>query len=181
MFMNYSGVTKFYECFFGEAGKDYVDKNPNQAFNKANLLLEEMTNKLTDEEIFILKHRFNLLSDPLTLEDLSIKLNKTKEEVMEMTNVALRKLKHPTNFKVVLEILIGQTIEEKDEEKPKVLLSTSIDDLLLNGLGVRTYNVLKRNNINTVSDLIKCDREYLIEIKIGKQGLKEIEDLLKRL
>ena len=54
-------------------------------------------------------------------------------------------------------------------------------DILIEDLDftIRTYNGLKRNQINTVGDLIKCTDKQLLNIKgMGRQCLNEIDTIL---
>lgn len=54
-------------------------------------------------------------------------------------------------------------------------------DILIEDLDftIRTYNGLKRNQINTVGDLIKCTDKQLLNIKgMGRQCLAEIDRIL---
>lgn len=65
------------------------------------------------------------------------------------------------------DILISQ-----DDEKQHKVLEMSIDEL---DLSVRSYNCLKRANINTVEDLIKKSEDDMLKVRnLGKKSLDEV-------
>lgn len=72
------------------------------------------------------------------------------------------------------EILVSQDDEQKHEK-----LEMSIEDL---ELSVRSYNCLKRANINTVADLIKLSEEDMLKVRnLGKKSLDEVRKKIKEL
>lgn len=59
-----------------------------------------------------------------------------------------------------------------DDEKESQILLTSIEDL---EFSPRSYNCLKRDNINTVKDLVSRTEEDLLNVKsLGKKSLEEV-------
>lgn len=47
---------------------------------------------------------------------------------------------------------------------------------------VRTYNILKRARIDTISQLVNCSEDELMKLRnMGKNSLKEIHDKLREL
>ena len=69
-------------------------------------------------------------------------------------------------------------IEKEDDEKEKVL-EMSIDEL---ELSVRSFNCLKRANINTVEDLISKSPEEMMKVRnLGKKSFDEVNAKLKEL
>lgn len=72
------------------------------------------------------------------------------------------------------EFLISRDDEQKHEK-----LEMSIDEL---ELSVRSYNCLKRANINTVADLIKLTEEDMLKVRnLGKKSLDEVRKKIKEL
>lgn len=60
----------------------------------------------------------------------------------------------------------------REEDKVQKLLEMSIEDM---DLSVRSYNCLKRANINTVEDLIKKSEDDMLKVKnLGKKSLDEV-------
>lgn len=66
-------------------------------------------------------------------------------------------------------------VSKEDDQKTK-LLDMPIEDM---DLSVRSYNCLKRANINTVEDLIKKSREDML--KVRNLGLKSIDEVFEKL
>ena len=66
-------------------------------------------------------------------------------------------------------------VSKEDDQKTK-LLDMPIEEM---DLSVRSYNCLKRANINTVEDLTKKSREDML--KVRNLGLKSIDEVLEKL
>ena len=71
----------------------------------------------------------------------------------------------------------SSTVVEKVPDRPDVKLSMTIDEL---DLSVRSYNCLKRANINTVADLINKTGEDMMKVRnIGMKSLDEVQKKLE--
>ena len=71
----------------------------------------------------------------------------------------------------------GSTVVEKTPDRPDSKLSMTIDEL---DLSVRSYNCLKRANINTVADLISRTGEDMMKVRnMGKKSLDEVQKKLE--
>ncbi len=71
----------------------------------------------------------------------------------------------------------GSTVVEKVSDHPDAKLSMTIDEL---DLSVRSYNCLKRANINTVADLIGRTEEDMMKVRnMGKKSLDEVQKKLE--
>lgn len=71
----------------------------------------------------------------------------------------------------------GSTVVEKVANSPDTKLSMTIDEL---DLSVRSYNCLKRANINTVADLISKTSEDMMKVRnMGKKSLDEVQKKLE--
>lgn len=69
-------------------------------------------------------------------------------------------------------------VEKEDDKKEKVLEMT-VEEL---DLSVRSYNCLKRANINTVQELIQRTPEDMMKVRnLGKKSLEEVERKLAEL
>ena len=69
------------------------------------------------------------------------------------------------------------TIVEKNPDRPDTKLSMTIDEL---DLSVRSFNCLKRANINTVADLISKTGEDMMKVRnMGKKSLDEVQKKLE--
>lgn len=68
------------------------------------------------------------------------------------------------------------TVVEKEPERPDTVMKMSIEEL---DLSVRSFNCLKRANINTVEDLTNKTEEEMIKVRnLGRKSLEEVEHKL---
>ena len=71
----------------------------------------------------------------------------------------------------------GSTVVEKSADRPDTKLAIAIDEL---DLSVRSFNCLKRANINTVADLISKTGEDMMKVRnMGKKSLDEVQKKLE--
>ena len=64
------------------------------------------------------------------------------------------------------------TVVEKAESQTSKIMEMTIDDM---DLSVRSYNCLKRANINTVEDLISKTEEEMMKVRnLGRKSLEEV-------
>ena len=71
----------------------------------------------------------------------------------------------------------SSTVVEKSSNAPDTKLSMTIDEL---DLSVRSFNCLKRANINTVADLICKTGEEMMKVRnMGKKSLDEVQKKLE--
>ena len=71
----------------------------------------------------------------------------------------------------------NSTVVEKSADRPDTKLSMTIDEL---DLSVRSFNCLKRANINTVADLISKTGEDMMKVRnMGKKSLDEVQKKLE--
>ncbi len=68
------------------------------------------------------------------------------------------------------------TVVEKVEKEPDTMLKMTIEEL---DLSVRSFNCLKRANINTVEDLVSKTQDEMIKVRnLGRKSLEEVEHKL---
>ena len=68
------------------------------------------------------------------------------------------------------------TVVEKEPERPDTVMKMTIEEL---DLSVRSFNSLKRANINTVEDLTNKTEEEMIKVRnLGRKSLEEVEHKL---
>ena len=71
----------------------------------------------------------------------------------------------------------GSTVVEKTPDRADTKLAMTIDEL---DLSVRSFNCLKRANINTVADLISKTGEDMMKVRnMGKKSLDEVQKKLE--
>ena len=87
---------------------------------------------------------------------------------------------HMTVFTNLSEtVSAGSTVVEKSADRPDTKLAMTIDEL---DLSVRSFNCLKRANINTVADLICKTGEDMMKVRnMGKKSLDEVQKKLERM
>ena len=74
-------------------------------------------------------------------------------------------------------VATSSTVVEKTADRPDAKLSMTIDEL---DLSVRSFNCLKRANINTVADLINKTGEDMMKVRnMGKKSLDEVQKKLE--
>ena len=84
---------------------------------------------------------------------------------------------HLTVFTNLSEVSTGSTVVEKSPDRTDTKLSMTIDEL---DLSVRSFNCLKRANINTVADLISKTGEDMMKVRnMGKKSLDEVQKKLE--
>ena len=68
------------------------------------------------------------------------------------------------------------TVVEKEPERPDTVMKMTIEEL---DLSVRSFNCLKRANINTVEELTDKTEEEMIKVRnLGRKSLEEVEHKL---
>lgn len=68
------------------------------------------------------------------------------------------------------------TVVEKEPERPDTVMKMTIEEL---DLSVRSFNCLKRANIDTVEDLTNKTEEEMIKVRnLGRKSLEEVEHKL---
>lgn len=112
--------------------------------------------------------------DKLTLE-VETNGTLTAKEVVSLSGKIIEE--HIAMFVGLCDSMDGFTILKDDEktEQSKILEMT-IDDM---DLTVRSYNCLKRANLNTVEDLIKKSKDDMLKVK--NLGSKSLEEVIKKL
>ena len=71
----------------------------------------------------------------------------------------------------------GSTVVRPPVEEPDTMLNMTIEEL---DLSVRSFNCLKRANINTVADLVSKTEEEMIKVRnLGRKSLEEVKQKLQ--
>ncbi len=147
--------TIFIDSFFSPITKvryDVETVSPSQFSNYDKLTLEIFTNK-------------NILPD---------------EALSKSANILIKYLKVFTKFSPEDVELEGELISEEEKEKSEreKILDKTIEEL---DFTVRSYNCLKKSDVNTLRDLIEYSPEKIIKIKnLGKKSLDEIKEKINK-
>ena len=115
--------------------------------------------------------------DKLTLEVWTDKTMSSRDAVSLAAKILLD---HFTLFTDLSENLTDESVVvEKEEQETNDLMSITIEEL---DLSVRSFNCLKRANINTVEDLVSKTQEEMIKVRnLGRKSLEEVEHKLNQM
>ena len=101
------------------------------------------------------------------------------EALSKSANILIKYLKVINKFSPEdIDLEVEQLTEEETESiEQKKLFEKTIEEL---DLSVRSYNCLKKSNINTFGDLINKTEEEIMSIKnLGKKSFEEIQEKIK--
>jgi len=118
--------------------------------------------------------------DKLTLEIFTNKSILPDEALSKSANILIKYLKVFTKFSPEDVELEGELIskEEKEKSEKEKILNKTIEEL---DFSVRSYNCLKKSNVNTLRDLVNYSPMEVIKIKnLGKKSLDEIKEKLAK-
>jgi len=147
--------TIFIDSFFSPITKvryDVETASLSQFSNYGKLILEIFTNK-------------SILPD---------------EALSKSANILIKYLKVFTKFSPDDAELEGEPISEEEKEKSEKekILNKTIEEL---DFSVRSYNCLKKFNVNTLRDLVNYSPMEVIKIKnLGKKSLDEIKEKITK-
>jgi len=118
--------------------------------------------------------------DKLTLEIFTNKSILPDEALSKSANILIKYLKVFTKFSpedVELECEL-MSKEEKEKSENEKILNKTIEEL---DFSVRSYNCLKKSNVNTLKDLVNYSPMEVIKIKnLGKKSLDEIKEKITK-
>ena len=118
--------------------------------------------------------------DKLTLEIFTNKSILPDEALSKSANILIKYLKVFTKFSPDDVELEGELIsrEEKEKSEKEKILNKTIEEL---DFSVRSYNCLKKSNVNTLRDLVNYSPMEVIKIKnLGKKSLDEIKEKITK-
>ncbi len=118
--------------------------------------------------------------DKLTLEIFTNKSILPDEALSKSANILIKYLKVFTKFSPEDVELEGEPISEEEKEKSEKekILNKTIEEL---DFSVRSYNCLKKSNVNTLRDLVEYSPMEIIKIKnLGKKSLDEIKEKITK-
>lgn len=118
--------------------------------------------------------------DKLTLEIFTNKSILPDEALSKSANILIKYLKVFTKFSPEDVELEGESISEEEKERSEKdkILNKTIEEL---DFSVRSYNCLKKSNVNTLRDLVEYSPMEIIKIKnLGKKSLDEIKEKITK-
>ena len=83
-------------------GKQYLNEGESSFEMERKIAINNVLKKLNDKELFVIQHRFGLgKEDQMTLEQVGQLMGVSRERVRQIENSALRKLRNPTNSRLL--------------------------------------------------------------------------------
>jgi len=117
--------------------------------------------------------------DKLILEIFTDKSILPDEALSKSANILIKYLKVFTKFSPDDVELEGELIsEEKEKSEREKILNKTLEEL---DFSVRSYNCLKKSEVNTLRDLVEFSPREIIKIKnLGKKSLDEIKEKITK-
>ena len=173
--------TRFYMEMLITKGRGYVssDKNKGENLPVGNIAVDSIYTPVERVNMNVENTRVGQMTDydKLTLEVYTNGTIDPEEAVSLAAKVLSEHLKLFINLSESGRDAVVMN-EKEDDEKEKVLVM-SIDEL---ELSVRSYNCLKRANINTVEELISKTQDDMMKVRnLGRKSLDEVVAKLNEL
>jgi len=164
-----------------EKGKGYVlaEKNKKPGLPIGTIAIDSIFTPITKVNFTVENTRVGQVTDydKLTLHiwtDGSIKPDEACSFAAKILSEHLSLFINLTDNVSNMEILV-----EKEEDKKEKILEMSIEEL---DLSVRSFNCLKRANINTVEELVQKSEEDMMKVRnLGRKSLEEVAQKLAAL
>jgi len=164
-----------------EKGKGYVlaDKNKKPGLPIGTIAIDSIFTPITKVNFTVENTRVGQVTDydKLTLHiwtDGSIKPDEACSFAAKILSEHLSLFINLTDNVSNIEILV-----EKEEDKKEKILEMSIEEL---DLSVRSFNCLKRANINTVEELVQKSEDDMMKVRnLGRKSLEEVAQKLAAL
>ena len=164
-----------------EKGRGYVlaDKNKRPGLPIGTIAVDSIFTPIEKVNFTVQNTRVGQITDydKLTLEiwtDGSIKPEEACSFAAKILSDHLTLFINLTDNVSNVEILV-----EKEEDKKEKILEMSIEEL---DLSVRSFNCLKRANINTVEELVQKSEEDMMKVRnLGRKSLEEVAQKLAAL
>ena len=173
--------TRFYMEMLITRGRGYVsaDRNKGDNFPVGNIAVDSIYTPVERVNMNVENTRVGQMTDydKLTLEVYTNGAINPGEAVSLAAKVLSEHLKLFINLSESGREAVVMN-EREDDEKEKVLVM-NIDEL---ELSVRSYNCLKRANINTVEELISKTQDEMMKVRnLGRKSLDEVVAKLNEL
>jgi DNA-directed RNA polymerase subunit alpha len=167
-----------------EKGMGYLlaEKNKKSDQSVDNIFIDSFFSPITKVRYEVETASLSQFSnyDKLTLEIFTNKSILPDEALSKSANILIKYLKVFTKFSPEDVELEGELItkEEKEKSEKEKILNKTIEEL---DFSVRSYNCLKKSNVNTLRDLINYSPMEVIKIKnLGKKSLDEIKEKITK-
>lgn len=164
-----------------EKGRGYVlaDKNKKPGLPIGTIAVDSIFTPIRKANFIVQNTRVGQITDydKLTLEiwtNGSIRPDEATSLAAKVLSEHLALFINLTDSVSSVEIMV-----EKEEDKKEKILEMSIEEL---DLSVRSFNCLKRANINTVDELVRRSEEDMMKVRnLGRKSLEEVAQKLAAL
>lgn len=167
-----------------EKGMGYLlaEKNKKPGQSVDTIFIDSFFSPITKVRYDVETASLSQFSDceKLTLEIFTNKSILPDEALSKSANILIKYLKVFTKFSPEDVELEGELIskEEKEKSEKEKILNKTIEEL---DFSVRSYNCLKKSNVNTLRDLVNYSPTEVIKIKnLGKKSLDEIKEKITK-
>lgn len=165
-----------------EQGRGYVsaEKNKNPAMPIGTIPVDSIYTPVLKVNYTVENTRVGNQTDydKLTVEVWTDDTISAKEAVSYAARILRDHFKVFTDLSEV-QVEEGSTVIKVDDVQPDLTLNMTIEEL---DLSVRSFNCLKRANINTVADLVNKTEEEMIKVRnLGRKSLEEVKLKLQQL
>ena len=159
-----------------DQGRGYVsaDRNKNSAMPIGTIPVDSIYTPVLKVNYTVENTRVGNQTDfdKLTLEVWTDKTISAKEALSYGARILRDHFKIFTDLSETAETEVS-TVVKKQEEEPDTMLNMTIEEL---DLSVRSFNCLKRANINTVADLVSKTEDEMIKVRnLGRKSLEEVK------
>ena len=93
---NYEGVINFYGVLFGDDGKEFAKQHIDAVKENIAKYFEAMESTMPEKEFNIIKKRFGIEYDAMTIDEIAEELKISVEDASALLGQAIRMLKHPS-------------------------------------------------------------------------------------
>ena len=118
-------------------GNEEPPPDPDEvvARNEMRMMVEEMLDTLTRREAKVLRMRYGIGTEAdLTLEEVGVRFDVTRERIRQIEAKALRKLKHPSRRDVLIQFVCPEDIKttaDKQREREEAIKRIMAQDIEL--------------------------------------------------
>ncbi len=169
-------IIRFYTTIYGDEGKHFSSHNIDKAKSYIHKYFKTLGSIYPYMDFSIVKARFGVDSEYKRINELARERGVSNSKIKKIEEETILKLMSPEFDDVGSSILFGEIYPFSD------CISLSKNDLLTDiselQFSVRSEAILRRNNVNTIEELLKSRDKLHTFRNLGKKSLREIEDKL---
>lgn len=178
-------INNWYENLINKIFEEIPEQKPEEiTSNNIKGLVVALTDLGKDEDMIILKYRFGMNDAELTQY-----YNLYKNQISATIERAIKKLRQPKHIDLIkmgvdlnLQELSKTSMEDVPIEIDHMKISKDVLDIPLSSmnLSLRTFNILYKNNIKTIRDVVNLDLAKIHSLySFGMKSAHEVATKLK--